>query len=187
MQGVTGKNRKTTPLGGVESMKVNVNCRFILQPFKTNKLNTMSYRQIFYHIIFGTKHRKMTITEENCEQLYKYIWGIVKNNKCKLCRINGAEDHIHIFSDLHPSTSLADYIKDIKVASNGWMKSSGLFPKFEEWQDSYGAFTYSIKEKDNIIHYVKNQKEHHKKETFYDEFRRLLIENGVEFNEKYLR
>ena len=186
MQGVTGKNRKTTPLGGVESMKVNVNCRFILQPFKTNELNTMSYRQIFYHIIFGTKHRKMTITEENCEQLYKYIWGIVKNNKCKLYRINGAEDHIHIFSDLHPSASLADYIKDIKIASNGWMKSSGLFPKFEGWQDSYGAFTYSIKEKDNIIHYVKNQKEHHKKETFYDEFRRLLIENGVEFNEKYL-
>ena len=170
----------------MNTMKINVNCGFILQPFKTNELNTMSYRQIFYHIIFGTKHRKMTITEENCEQLYKYIWGIVKNNKCKLYRINGAEDHIHIFSDLHPSASLADYIKDIKIASNGWMKSSGLFPKFEGWQDSYGAFTYSIKEKDNIIHYVKNQKEHHKKETFYDEFRRLLIENGVEFNEKYL-
>ena len=66
------------------------------------------------------------------------------------------------------------------------MKSSGLFPDFEGWQDSYGAFTYSIKEKDVIINYIKNQKEHHKKETFYDEFRRLLIENGVEFNEKYL-
>ncbi|MCC7526656.1 MAG: IS200/IS605 family transposase [Chitinophagaceae bacterium] len=107
-----------------------------MQPFKTNELNTMSYRQIFYHIIFGTKYRKMTIAEENCEQLYKYIWGIVNNKKCKLYRINGTEDHIHIFSDLHPSASLADYIKDIKVASNGWMKSSGLFPKFEGWQDS---------------------------------------------------
>lgn len=157
-----------------------------MQPFRTNELNTMSYRQIFYHIVFGTKYRKMTIAEENCEQLYKYIWGIVKNNRCKLYRINGADDHIHIFSDLHPSASLADYIKDIKVASNGWMKSSGLFPKFEGWQESYGAFTYSIKEKDNIIHYIKNQKEHHKKETFYNEFKRLLTENGVEFNEKYL-
>lgn len=146
----------------------------------------MSYRQIFYQIVFGTKYRKMTIAEENCEQLYKYIWGITKNKKCKLYRINGIEDHIHIFSDLHPSTSLADYIKDIKVSSNGWMKNSGLFPEFEGWQDSYGAFTYSIKEKDIIINYIKNQKEHHKKETFYDEFRRLLTENGVEFNEKYL-
>ena len=146
----------------------------------------MSYRQIFYQIVFGTKHRKMTIAEENCEQLYRYIWGIIQHKKCKLYRINGAEDHIHIFSDLHPSTSLADYIKDIKIASNSWMKNSGLFPDFEEWQDSYGAFTYSIREKDMIINYIKNQKGHHKKETFYDEFKRLLIENGIEFNEKYL-
>lgn len=146
----------------------------------------MSYRQIFYHLIFGTKHRKATIAEENCEQLYKYIWGIIRNKRCKLYRINGAEDHIHIFSDLHPSISLSNYIKDIKIASNRWMKESGLFPGFEEWQDGYGAFTCSIKEKDTIINYIKNQKEHHKKETFRDEFRRLLMENDIEFNEKYL-
>ncbi|MCO5242105.1 MAG: IS200/IS605 family transposase [Chitinophagaceae bacterium] len=146
----------------------------------------MSYRQIFYHLIFGTKHRKATIAEENCEQLYKYIWGVVRNKRCKLYRINGAEDHIHILSDLHPSISLANYIKDIKIASNGWMKENGLFPGFEEWQDGYGAFTCSIKEKDTIINYIKNQKEHHKKETFRDEFRRLLMENDIEFNEKYL-
>lgn len=146
----------------------------------------MSYRQIFYHLIFGTKHRKATIAEENCEQLYKYIWGIIRNKRCKLYRINGAEDHIHILSDLHPSISLANYIKDIKIASNGWMKENGLFPGFEEWQDGYGAFTCSIKEKDTIINYIKNQKEHHKKEIFWDEFRRLLMENDIEFNEKYL-
>jgi len=146
----------------------------------------MSYRQIFYHIVFGTKHRKATIPEKNCEQLYKYICGIIKNKRCKLYRINGAIDRIHILSDLHPSISLANYIKDIKIASNGWMKDSGLFPNFEEWQDGYGAFTCSIKEKDTIINYIKNQKEHHKKETFRDEFRRLLMENDIEFNEKYL-
>lgn len=101
-------------------------------------------------------------------------------------RINGIEDHIHIFSDLHPAVSLADYVKDIKVASNLWIKESGLFPKFTGWQDGYGAFTYSIKEKDIIINYVKNQREHHKKESFYDEYKRLLIENGIEFDEKYL-
>jgi hypothetical protein len=66
------------------------------------------------------------------------------------------------------------------------MKESGKFPKFEAWQDKYGAFNYSIRERDMIINYVKNQKQHHKKETFYDEFKRLLIENGVEFDEKYL-
>ena len=66
------------------------------------------------------------------------------------------------------------------------MKANGNFSKFEAWQDGYGAFTYSIREKDMIINYVKNQKEHHKTETFYDEFKRLLIENGIEFDVKYL-
>ena len=145
-----------------------------------------SYRQIFYQIVFGTKHRQSTIDEINCRELYQYISGVIKNKNCKLYGINGMEDHIHIFSDLHPSISLSDYIKDIKVASSIWMKSCGKFPKFEAWQEGYGAFTYSIKEKDKIINYIKNQKEHHKTETFHDEFKRLLIENGIEFDEKYL-
>lgn len=90
-----------------------------------------SYRQIYYQIVFGTKYRKPTVSDDNCEELYKYIWGIVKNNNSKLYRINGIEDHIHIFCDLHPSIALADFVKDIKVASSIWMKHSGLFPDFE--------------------------------------------------------
>ena len=118
--------------------------------------------------------------------MYQYIYGLIHNKQCKLYRVNGIEDHIHIFSDLHPSIALADYIKDIKVASSKWMKASGWFPRFTGWQDGYGAFTYSVHERDKIINYVKNQKEHHKAESFYDEFKRLLIENGIEFDEKYL-
>ncbi len=146
----------------------------------------MSHRQIFYHIVFGTKDREETITEAHSEELYKYIWGVIKNNKCKLYRINGMEDHLHIFSDLHPSVTLADYIKNIKVSSSLWLKANGKFPKFKNWQESYGAFTNSSKEKDTIINYIKNQKEHHKSESFYDEYKRLLIENQIEFDEKYL-
>lgn len=146
----------------------------------------MSYRQILYQIVFATKNREKTITEAHCEDLYKYIWGTIKNRKCKLFRINGTEDHIHIFSDLHPSISLADYVKEIKVASSSWMKDSGKFPLFNGWQEGYGAFTYSVKEKDNVIAYIKNQKEHHKTEGFYDEYKRLLKEHEIEFDEKYL-
>lgn len=145
-----------------------------------------SFKQIYYQIVFGTKYRKPTIAEAHCEELYKYIWGIIQNKKCKLYRINGVDDHIHIFCDLHPTVALADLVKDIKVASNLWMKESGKFPDFIGWQDGYGAFTYNIRERDMIINYVKNQKEHHKKETYYDEYKRLLIENGIEFDEKYL-
>ena len=145
-----------------------------------------SYKQIIYQIVFGTKNHLLTINEANCEELYKYIWGIIKHKDCKLFRINGIENHIHIASDLHPSIALANYVKDIKVASSIWMKESGKFPKFDGWQDGYGAFTYSVKEKDVLIEYVKKQKQHHKKENFHDEYIRLLKENGIDFDEKYL-
>lgn len=145
-----------------------------------------TYRQIYYQIVFGTKYRKPTIAKAYEEELYKYIAGIIKNKNCKLYRINGIEDHIHIMSDLHPSVCLADYVKEIKVASSLLMKEENKFPEFEGWQDGYGAFTYSIRERDMIINYIKNQKEHHRVENFYDEYKRLLIENGIEFDEKYL-
>ena len=145
-----------------------------------------SYKQIFYQIVFSTKNREATLAESHAEELYKYIWGIIKERHGKLYRIGGMEDHLHIFSDLHPSISLADYIKDIKQGSGNWMKASGLFPTFAGWQDGYGAFTYNGKEKPAIIEYVKNQKAHHQKENFYDEYKRLLLENGVAFEEKYL-
>ncbi|MNU15180.1 Transposase IS200 like protein [compost metagenome] len=76
-----------------------------------------TYRQIFYHIVFGTKYRKPTINERNETQLYKYIWGVLNNKNCKLYRINGMSDHIHIFCDLHPNINLSNLVKDIKVAT----------------------------------------------------------------------
>ena len=145
-----------------------------------------TYRQIFYQIVFSTKNREASIAEEYEQELYKYIWGTITGHKSKLYRINSLPDHIHIFSDLHPTVCLSDYVKHIKVASSMWMKEIGFFPKFTGWQEGYGAFTYSNKERDLIIDYVRNQKEHHKTETFYDEYKRLLIEHEIEFDEKYL-
>lgn len=145
-----------------------------------------TFRQIYYQIILSTKHRKSVLNIEHEDELYKYIWGIVKNKNCKLYRINGMPDHIHLFIDLHPSVSLSSFVKDIKVSTNLWIKQSGLFPDFEEWQSGYGAFTYSEREKDIIVNYIKNQKEHHKNESFEDEYKNLLKSNGVEFDEKYL-
>lgn len=143
-------------------------------------------KQIFYQIVFSTKSRIPSITETHETELYKYIWGIIKAKKCLLYRINGMADHIHIFSDLHPTVCLSDYVKDIKVASSSWIKDRGYFPEFPGWQDGYGAFTYTINDKERIMNYVKNQKEHHKTENSLDEYRRLLIENGIDFDEKYL-
>jgi putative transposase len=90
-----------------------------------------SHRQILYHIIFSTKNRIPAINQDHKTELYKYIWGIIKNKNCILYQINGSNNHIHILSDLHPSVSLANFVKDIKVATSLWMKESGGFPEFE--------------------------------------------------------
>lgn len=145
-----------------------------------------SYRQILYHITFHTKNSEKVLHNSGNDELFKYIWGILKSKNCKLFRINGIEDHVHIVCDLHPSVALANLVKDIKVASSKWIKEQGIYPDFSNWAESYGAFTLSIKEKDSIIKYVMNQQEHHRKESFRDEFVRFLKENEVEFDEKYL-
>jgi len=145
-----------------------------------------TYTQILYQIVYGTKNHEPTITKPNREKLFQYIWGILNNKKCHLYRINGVDDHIHIVTHIHPTISLSDLIKDIKLASSDYIKTTGLFKNFQGWQDGYGAFTYSIKEKDRLIEYVKNQENHHKVKTFKEEFIELLNEHGIEFDEKYL-
>ena len=145
-----------------------------------------TYTQILYQIVFSTKNREQTLTKPNREELFKYISGILKDKKCHLYRINGVKDHLHIVTHLHPSVALASLIKDIKLASSDYIKRDNLFKSFGGWQDGYGAFTYSITEKDRLIEYVKNQEDHHKIKTFKEEYIELLKEHGIEYDEKYL-
>ncbi len=145
-----------------------------------------TYTQILYQIVFSTKQREQVLEKERRPELFKYIWGILSNNNCHLYRINGVEDHLHIVTHLHPSVALADLVKSIKIASSGFIKENKIFEEFNNWQEGYGAFTYSIKEKVRLIEYVKNQEEHHKKLSFRDEYIELLKEHEIEFDEKYL-
>jgi REP element-mobilizing transposase RayT len=144
-----------------------------------------SYRQILYHIVFRTKNSKKTLTQESVKELYAYILGIIKNKNCFLYRINGMEEHIHILSDLHPNIALADFIRDIKTSTSLWLKKHDKFKNFEGWADGYAALTYAWQDKNIIINYIINQQEHHKKETFEEEYRRLLEEHGIVIDERY--
>ncbi len=145
-----------------------------------------TYTQIIYQIVFSTKHREQTLTKNNRDTLFKYIWGLLKNKQCHLYRINGVEDHLHIVTHLHPTVSLSSLVKDIKVSSSLYIKEQNLFKHFTNWQEGYGAFTYSIKEKDRLIEYVKNQEVHHSSKSFKEEYIELLKEHQIEFDEKYL-
>ena len=143
------------------------------------------YKSIFYHLIFRTKDSRKTINQEFARELYAYFVGIIRNKSCFLYRINGMEDHIHIFCDLHPSVALADFMRDIKTSTSLWLKYSGKFPEFTGWAEGYAAFTYAWKDKEMIISYIKNQHEHHLNESYEEELRSLLIEHGIEIDEKY--
>ncbi len=145
-----------------------------------------TFTQIYFHIVFSTKERVPALSADKRENLFRYTWGILKNKDCHLYRIGGVEDHVHILTSLHPTVALADLVKDIKTSTSKWIKEEKVFPTFTHWQDGYGAFTVSDGDKDAVIEYVKNQEEHHRKISFRDELRELLVKHGVEFDEKYL-
>lgn len=113
------------------------------------------------------------------------MWGFIKNKKSFLYRINGMPEHIHILLALHPTLSLSEFVKELKTSTNRWMKSNGNFPDFDAWGEKYGAFTCFYPDREMVIEYIKNQREHHKTEDFKTEYRRLIQENGIEIDEKY--
>ncbi|HLO58362.1 MAG TPA: IS200/IS605 family transposase [Bacteroidales bacterium] len=145
-----------------------------------------TFTQILYQIVFATKNHEKNLIDQNRKALFQYIFGILNEKKCHLYRIGGVRDHIHIVTHVHPTVALSDLVRDIKVASSGFIKDQHLFPNFSGWQDGYGGFTYSIEAKDNLIEYVKNQEEHHRKRTFKEELIALLKEHGIPYDEKYL-
>ena len=144
-----------------------------------------SYRQILYHIVFRTKDSKRTLPLADSDELYKYIWGITQQKDCVLYRVNGMEEHIHIFSDLHPTVALAGFLQKIKTASSLWLKKNSNFPRFCGWAEGYAALTYSSRDKEMITNYIVNQREHHAKTSFLDEYRAMLEEAGVVIDERY--
>jgi REP element-mobilizing transposase RayT len=145
-----------------------------------------TFTQILYHIVFATKERTACLSKNRRDDLYGYMWGINKALKCYLYRIGGVDDHVHILTHLHPTLSLSSYVEKLKTGSTKWIRKECVFMQWPGWQDGYAAFTLSIKEKDEVSKYIMNQEEHHRRVSFIDEYKRLLAEAGIEFDERYL-
>lgn len=139
----------------------------------------MSYVIQLIHIVINTKDRKMTIPPEHKQDLYRYIWGVIKNHSCRLYRINGIGNHLHMLVGLHQSICIMDLVRDIKRSSSLWAKEHEKFPLFEGWQKEYAAFSVSWKDKDNLISYIQNQEVHHNVTTFDEEHQQLLSEHEI--------
>ena len=145
-----------------------------------------TYSQIYIQTIFAVKGRDSLIRPDWEERLYKYITGIVQNKGQKMLAINGIPNHIHFLIGMKPSCCLSDLVREIKKSSNEFINDSKL-PKFKfSWQEGFGAFSYSHSQLDSVITYIMNQKEHHKKKTFKEEYTDFLKQFNVEYDEQYL-
>lgn len=145
-----------------------------------------TYSQIYIQIVFAVKNRQALISNEWDTELYKYITGIISNKGQKMLAINGVADHIHILIGMKPTCCLSDLVREVKKASNTFIKEKEFTSHKFEWQAGYGAFSYSHSALDNVIKYVNNQKEHHKKKSFKEEYKDFLIKFKVEHEDQYL-
>lgn len=145
-----------------------------------------TYSQIYIQLVFAVKNRQALISIEWEAELYKYITGIIKNNGQKLIAINGVADHIHILIGMKPTCCLSDLVREVKKSSNAFIKEKEFTPFKFDWQAGYGAFSYSHSSLDNVVKYVNNQKEHHKKLSFKEEYKTFLLKFNVAHEDKYL-
>ena len=145
-----------------------------------------TFSQIYIQIVFAVKNRNALINFSWEERLYQYITGIVQSKGQKIIAINGMPDHVHIFIGMKPSCCLSDLVREIKKASNDFVNENKLSKFKFSWQEGFGAFSYSHSHINNVYKYVINQKEHHKKTTFKEEYTSFLTKFEVEHDEKYL-
>ncbi len=145
-----------------------------------------TYTQIHLQFIFASKYRAALIHPNWEVDLYKYITGIVQNNKSKMISINGVSDHLHMLIGFHTTQSIADFMQDVKAGSSKWINDRKLTKGRFEWQAGYGGFSYSKSQIPNVARYIENQKAHHRRKTFLEEYRLFLEKFEVEYDERYI-
>ena len=145
-----------------------------------------TYTQIYIHIVFAVKGRQNLISKNWNEELYKYITGIITNEDQKLIVINGMPDHIHILIGLKPNKALSDLVRDIKANSSRFINEKRWIDGKFEWQTGFGAFSYNHSQLTNVINYIQNQEEHHKKKTFKEEYVEFLKAFEIDYKNEYI-
>jgi putative transposase len=140
----------------------------------------------YIHIVFSTKHRQSLILQSIEKELYSYLGGICNNLESQVVKVGGHKDHIHILCLLSKKIPLMKLIEQLKSNSSKWIKTKGNEYSNFYWQDGYGAFSVNPSEVEIVIKYITNQKEHHSKKTFQDEYKAFLKKYEVEYDERYV-
>ena len=145
-----------------------------------------TYTQIHIHVVFAVQNRLSLINKTWQDRLYQYIIGIIQNHGHKVLSIGGMPDHVHILFGFRPTQSLSVLMQNIKRDSSEWINENRFVVGKFSWQEGYGGFSYSKSQISQVANYIENQETHHSKRTFLEEYRKILSDFGLEFDEKYI-
>ncbi len=145
-----------------------------------------SFTQIYIHIIFAVKFRENLLQMKHQPEVYSYITGILRNRGHKPMAVNGMPDHIHILLSYNLNDKIPDLVRTIKKESSNFINQKNWFPKSFQWQDGYGAFSYSKSQIDVLVNYIIHQEIHHTKRTFQQEYLTFLQKFGIQYDDKFL-
>ena len=145
-----------------------------------------TYHQIYIQSVFAVKYREAMITKELKSPLMAVIGNLINETGCKTILVNGTEDHVHCFFGLKPSRNVSKVMQIAKAKSSKWINENGILQRRFEWQEGFGAFSYSHSQINAVYNYIKNQERHHSKQTFPDEYIKMLQKFEVDFDTDYL-
>ena len=145
-----------------------------------------TYTQLHIQLVFAVKYRAALIQKTWQTRLHKYITAIFQHNEHKMLQINSMPDHIHIFIGMRPHQSISALVQNVKTESSKWIKENKFCKTPFAWQEGYGAFSYSKSHVQDVIRYIQNQEIHHQKESFLDEYTKILKAFEIEYDEQYI-
>jgi len=136
--------------------------------------------------VFSTKHRSPLLGDSRRDELFGYIGGTVNDHKAVLLKAGGIEDHIHLLLKLHPQFAISSTVQLLKANSSRWINEQRKTTKTFQWQRGYGAFSVSQSMADTVKNYIANQREHHRRQSFTEEYLQMLRLHEIEFDERYV-
>ncbi|MEK7718897.1 MAG: IS200/IS605 family transposase [Bacteroidota bacterium] len=145
-----------------------------------------TYTQLNTHAVFAVKGRNNYLTEIFSLRLMEYISGILTNLKQFPLAVGGYKNHVHIFFEQNPDTSLSDIMEKVKANSSRWINENNFLPQHFEWQRGYGGFSYARSQRNDVIHYIMNQEDHHRIRSFKEEYLEILNRFEIDFEDRYL-
>ena len=145
-----------------------------------------TYSQIYLHFVFAVQNRQSLIKKEWKNELYKYIIAIISNQGHKVYAINGIADHVHILVSMSPTDSPSKLMYEVKRSSSLWINDQKLVPGKFSWQEGFGAFSYGKSQLPDVIRYLEQQEDHHRKKSFSEEYIDFLKRFEIDYDEKYI-